>query len=59
MSDNNKFFTDIHEITDNTIEGWTTLIVTLLIMGGLMLMSIGLIGEYLGRMYLAINKSKL
>lgn len=24
-------------------------------MGGLMLMSIGLIGEYLGRMYLAIN----
>ena len=21
MSDNNKFFTDIHEITDNTIEG--------------------------------------
>lgn len=41
--------------TYNTIEGWTTLIVTLLIMGGLMLMSIGLIGEYLGRMYLAIN----
>ena len=41
--------------THDTVEGWTTLIVTLLIIGGLMLMSIGLVGEYLGRLYLAIN----
>jgi len=36
-------------------EGWTSLITTNLILGGLLLMSIGLIGEYLGRMYLLIN----
>lgn len=42
-------------ITSSTVEGWTTLIVSLLILGGLMLMSIGLVGEYLGRIYLAIN----
>ena len=36
-------------------EGWTSLIVTVLILGGLLLMSIGLIGEYLGRMYLTVN----
>ena len=41
--------------TNTTVEGWTTLIVTLLIIGGLMLMFIGLIGEYLGRMYLTVN----
>ena len=36
-------------------QGWTSLIVTVLILGGIMLMSIGLFGEYLGRIYLTIN----
>jgi undecaprenyl-phosphate 4-deoxy-4-formamido-L-arabinose transferase len=36
-------------------EGWTSLIVTVLILGGIMLMSIGLLGEYLGRIYLTVN----
>ncbi|MDD5571390.1 MAG: glycosyltransferase family 2 protein [Bacteroidales bacterium] len=38
------------------IEGWTSLIISLLIIGGLLLMSIGLIGEYLGRMFLTLNQ---
>jgi len=42
--------------TNKTVEGWTSLIVTVLILGGILLMSIGLIGEYLGRMYLLINR---
>jgi undecaprenyl-phosphate 4-deoxy-4-formamido-L-arabinose transferase len=43
-------------ITYYEVEGWTSLIVTLLIIGGIMLMSMGLIGEYLGRMFLTLNK---
>lgn len=39
----------------DTVEGWTTLIIVLLIVGGLMLISIGLVGEYLGRLYLTVN----
>lgn len=36
-------------------QGWTSLIVLLLIFGGLILFSLGIIGEYLGRIYLKIN----
>lgn len=39
----------------NAPEGWTTLVVLLLFIGGLILLSLGIIGEYLGRMYLNIN----
>jgi glycosyltransferase involved in cell wall biosynthesis len=39
----------------NKVEGWTTLILTTLLLGGLTLMSIGIIGEYLGRVFLSIN----
>jgi len=44
-----SFFT-----VQNPVEGWTTLILTTLILGGLVLMSIGLIGEYLGRLCLCV-----
>lgn len=37
-------------------EGWTSLIVTVLVIGGIILMSIGLLGEYLGRMYSTVNQ---
>jgi polyisoprenyl-phosphate glycosyltransferase len=46
-----KYFVISYEV-----EGWTSLIVTLLIIGGILLMSIGLIGEYIGRMFLTLNK---
>jgi len=42
--------------TNYTVEGWTSLILSLLIIGGILLMLMGLIGEYIGRMYLAVNK---
>lgn len=38
-----KFF------TDRTIQGWTSLAVMVLFLGGVQLFSIGIIGEYLGR----------
>jgi polyisoprenyl-phosphate glycosyltransferase len=42
-------------LTDHAVEGWLTLVLINLIVGGLILASIGLIGEYMGRMYLSLN----
>jgi polyisoprenyl-phosphate glycosyltransferase len=50
------YYTISFFILRNVVEGWTTLILTILVLGGLVLMSIGLIGEYLGRSYLSINE---
>ncbi|MDR2210650.1 MAG: glycosyltransferase [Spirochaetaceae bacterium] len=43
-------------ISSKVIEGWTTLVILILILGGTNLIFIGLIGEYTGRAYLSINK---
>jgi len=46
----------IEKITmDVPVIGWASLIVTILIMGGIQLFAIGAIGEYLGRAYININ----
>jgi glycosyltransferase involved in cell wall biosynthesis len=37
------------------IEGWTTLVLLQLTLGGAILMSLGVIGEYVGRLYLLAN----
>ena len=39
-------------------EGWTSMIVIVLFLGGIILISLGIVGEYLGRIYLSINKKK-
>lgn len=36
-------------------EGWTTIVVLILFIGGLVLMSLGMIGEYVGRIYLILG----
>lgn len=40
-----------------TVDGWSTIIALLLIIGGCILMMLGLIGEYIGRIYICINDS--
>ena len=40
-----------------TVDGWSTIISLILIIGGLILMMLGLIGEYIGRIYICINDS--
>ena len=35
----------------HTESGWTSLMISVWLLGGLMLMSIGLIGEYIGKIY--------
>jgi undecaprenyl-phosphate 4-deoxy-4-formamido-L-arabinose transferase len=39
-------------------DGWTSIVVLILFFGGIQLFSIGIIGEYVGRTYLNINKKK-
>ncbi|MCF0246241.1 MAG: glycosyltransferase family 2 protein [Ileibacterium sp.] len=37
--------------------GWSSIICLLLVIGGLILISLGLIGEYIGRIYITLNQS--
>ena len=37
--------------TDDAVHGWASLVVAVLILGGLQLICLGIIGEYLGRVY--------
>lgn len=43
-------------IFNTTPVGWSSLIVTSLVLGGVQLLTIGIIGEYIGRIYLNLNK---
>lgn len=47
-----KFFLGLESLT-----GWTSQIVTILILGGLILLALGIIGKYIGQMYLTVNNS--
>jgi polyisoprenyl-phosphate glycosyltransferase len=40
---------------DVDIQGWTSLVIISLFMGGVQLIALGIIGEYLGRSYLKLN----
>lgn len=42
--------------TDKAIEGWTSVIVSVLFIGGLQLLMLGIIGEYLGKLFLENKK---
>jgi len=44
-----------HVALRNHVEGWITLVILQLILGGLLLFSVGVVGEYLGRLYLNAN----
>jgi len=37
--------------------GWTSLMVVFMLLGGIQLLSIGLLGEYIGRVYLCLNRT--
>ncbi len=50
------FFLIKYFLINEPVEGWTSLIITLLIIGGMILMFLGLTGEYLGRMFITLNK---
>lgn len=39
--------------------GWSSMLVVLLVLGGIILVVLGLIGEYIGRIYICINQSPI
>lgn len=45
--------------TDKTVQGWTSLIVAILFFSGVQLLCLGIIGEYLGRMFDDVRKRPL
>lgn len=48
----------LHKLIHPEVEiGWSSLISVNLILGGLILLMLGLIGEYIGRIYISINNS--
>ena len=46
------FYSLIQHFSGNTIEGWTSIAVSVWAIGGLQLLAIGVIGEYIGKIYL-------
>jgi glycosyltransferase involved in cell wall biosynthesis len=48
-------FAVVQNLTGKTIPGWTSLLVTVLLLGGIQLLTLGVIGEYLARIF---NESK-
>ena len=43
-------------VSDKPPQGWASLMVAVLVLAGVQLVLIGMIGEYLGRMFLAVNR---
>jgi len=41
-----------HFVLKETVQGWTSVLLSVLIMGGLQLLTLGIIGEYLGRLFI-------
>lgn len=42
----------IEKLTGNTVEGWTSVMIAIFFLGGVQMFSIGIIGEYIGKIYL-------
>ena len=45
-------YTLIRHLLGHTVSGWTSLAVSILALGGIQLLAIGTIGEYMGKIYL-------
>ncbi|MFF4341644.1 glycosyltransferase family 2 protein [Kitasatospora sp. NPDC001540] len=43
-------------LAGHTVPGWTSLFVAMLFIGGIQLICVGLLGEYIGRIYTAVQK---
>jgi polyisoprenyl-phosphate glycosyltransferase len=49
------YFTVDYVTTERRVEGWTSLVLLIVFFNGLILMCLGLIGEYIGRIYLTVT----
>lgn len=44
-------YTIVRKVTGNTVDGWAFLTISIWFIGGIQMISIGIIGEYIGKMY--------
>ncbi len=51
-----SIFAIINSLLGNTIIGWTSLLVSILLLGGIQLISIGVLGEYIARIFTETKK---
>ncbi|MER5639615.1 glycosyltransferase family 2 protein [Kitasatospora sp. NPDC002227] len=49
-------FTVVAYVSGHTVPGWTSLFVAMLFIGAVQLICVGLLGEYIGRIYTAVQK---
>ena len=48
----------IRKLVDSSIEmGWSSIIASIFFLGGLILIMLGMIGEYIGRIYISLNNA--
>lgn len=45
----------ISYFTDNVVQGWTSLILSIWFIGGVQLLAIGLVGQYIGKIYMEVK----
>ncbi len=43
-------------VTGNVVDGWTSIVLSLWFIGGLVLFSIGVVGQYIGKIYLEVKE---
>ena len=42
----------VQQVTGHTVAGWASVMIVILFLGGLQLLSLGVIGEYIGKIYM-------
>jgi hypothetical protein len=45
--------------TERALPGWTSVVVPITFLGGLQLLSLGVVGEYIGKIYLEVKRRPL
>lgn len=50
------FYILIEKLMGCAIQGWTSLIISIFFLGGVQLLSLGIIGEYIGKIYMEVKK---
>ncbi|WP_196239158.1 glycosyltransferase family 2 protein [Martelella alba] len=45
----------IEKLIGNTVEGWSSMMIAIFFLGGIQMLSIGVIGEYIGKIYMEVK----